>query len=456
MKRVYFHIDELSRDSVVASALKLHFRMKDVELVYGNRAITTSILDRYKHAFDAIIIPKQQFLHNFKNYTKIKSKIYCLYTESIGVQMMHHKLASYVLLGPDFSNGNTNLVDKIDGMFLWSSKSLDVVKKVYPDAIKKAHVIGHPRHDSACLIDEKSGKDSVITVGLLTRFSLLNDFSNRAAINSFVSYTDDTVKYLYQNKKTGESFVKSDERSDIENDIFLEASDIKILFQVIGALSKSNSSKKIEIQLRAHPRERRQAWSDVIGQLKGLGIHNITLSNWDLPFAHWANDLDYIVGTASTTVYESFLLGVTAISTGNIDKRRVEFIPELSEDDNPMMKHVFKPNSIKELVDIIESEKKSDLTQHVKDILKNEVNFPNQDKSLKVLASIVSEQINSSKFSSSYASYILYKMHNVINNFRPVFFKKLGIYNDEQSATFILDKTRKKLIDQLSRKINND
>ena len=47
-------------------------------------------------------------------------------------------------------------------------------------------------------------------------------------------------------------------------------------------------------------------------------------------------------------------------------------------------------------------------------------------------------------------------MHNVINNFRPVFFKKLGIYNDEQSATFILDKTRKKLIDQLSRKINND
>ena len=46
---VYFHIDELARDAIVASSLKKHF--KGHNLIYGNRFSTNFLLPKFYHLF---------------------------------------------------------------------------------------------------------------------------------------------------------------------------------------------------------------------------------------------------------------------------------------------------------------------------------------------------------------------------------------------------------------------
>ena len=53
---VYFHIDEVARDSVVASALNRQIRAIGGQVIYGNRLSTVHLL-RYCNCFDAIILP---------------------------------------------------------------------------------------------------------------------------------------------------------------------------------------------------------------------------------------------------------------------------------------------------------------------------------------------------------------------------------------------------------------
>ena len=60
---VYFHIDELNRDAITASALKKRFKDCGHRLVYGNR-LTFSLLKYFHRIFDVIIIPRPHFLYD--------------------------------------------------------------------------------------------------------------------------------------------------------------------------------------------------------------------------------------------------------------------------------------------------------------------------------------------------------------------------------------------------------
>ena len=52
IKNVYFHIDELGRDAITASALKKAFKERGINMVYGNRFYTQKLLERFAFAFD--------------------------------------------------------------------------------------------------------------------------------------------------------------------------------------------------------------------------------------------------------------------------------------------------------------------------------------------------------------------------------------------------------------------
>ena len=56
MKSIYFHIDELSRDSVVASALKRKLRKYDIHTFYGNRAVS-ELFRNIPFPFDSAVFP---------------------------------------------------------------------------------------------------------------------------------------------------------------------------------------------------------------------------------------------------------------------------------------------------------------------------------------------------------------------------------------------------------------
>lgn len=75
---VYFHIDELNRDAVVASALRMQLHSKGARLIYGSRT-SHWLLKYFASLFDAIILPRPLFINNpsYKNH-------HILYTESVG------------------------------------------------------------------------------------------------------------------------------------------------------------------------------------------------------------------------------------------------------------------------------------------------------------------------------------------------------------------------------------
>ena len=56
MKSIYFHIDELSRDSVVASALKRKLKNYGILTFYGNRNIS-ELFRKFPFPFDLAIFP---------------------------------------------------------------------------------------------------------------------------------------------------------------------------------------------------------------------------------------------------------------------------------------------------------------------------------------------------------------------------------------------------------------
>ena len=81
---VYFHIDEVARDSVVASALNRQIRAIGGQVIYGNRLSTVQLL-RYCNCFDAIILPSlPHFVLAFPDSKCIPKNVFILQTEAVG------------------------------------------------------------------------------------------------------------------------------------------------------------------------------------------------------------------------------------------------------------------------------------------------------------------------------------------------------------------------------------
>ena len=82
-KSIYFHIDEVARDSIVAANLKVILKEHGINLVYGNR-LHSRFLKR-TNPFDAIILTGPFLVEPyFPDPDKIKVPIICLPTEGIG------------------------------------------------------------------------------------------------------------------------------------------------------------------------------------------------------------------------------------------------------------------------------------------------------------------------------------------------------------------------------------
>jgi len=158
IKNVYFHIDELGRDAITASALKKAFKERGINMVYGNRFYTQKLLERFAFAFDIIILPRPDFLRNFKNLNKNIPPIVIIFTESVGrvVHENNDKLTLFSLLDQSFMEGDTKYVDKVTSFCLWGESTKKRIDKYYPEITNKFHVTGHTRHDKRCLKKKKN------------------------------------------------------------------------------------------------------------------------------------------------------------------------------------------------------------------------------------------------------------------------------------------------------------
>ena len=337
---VYFHIDELARDAVVASALKKELECTGGRLIYGNRFITSQML-RHFNAFDAIILPAlSHYQDAFPNSRNLPKNIFILQTEAVGqaTGMLRRLNAKY------FGNNAEECEpwhQSVAGFLLWGYSHLNPFHQCYPAYLPKCKVVGHPRLSRSCRKSDHSPGNQKPVIGFVSRFSLLNSYDNRMPFEGI----HDAMKF---GKPIQPRYENSPDK-DIEDIFYTEVIDFRIMLEVMLSLD----SEQYELTVRVHPRENRQGWEKLIKRLK----IKISISPWDEPFGHWLQEVDFIVTPPSTSLYDIFFHGMAPIVTNNIVSSRTNHILTESDDNNQILEGAYCPVSVADIVATIESGK---------------------------------------------------------------------------------------------------
>lgn len=381
---VYYFIDELNRDSITASLLESRLQKKNHKIILGNR--TSFHFLKYFHSyFDIIIVPRIGFLtaHFGESWLLWKSKIVTLSNENIGIIAENPPLCAKTALEKDFFEGIEKYTNRVDLFALWGEKQFNYIKKFAPKYEKKLLVIGHPRYDSFKLEKYKKFNRKKV-IGIITNFRSINDYYGRSIVD-FFSLDFSPIRYEYFNtvKKRGLLY----KRNRIYNSVVQQTIDLKNILKIISELSKNN----FRIIIRGHPKEKKFKFIKILNKI----YKNIFIHNDQLPIHDFLGKIDYLIGPPSTVFYESIFFKLRPISICSLDKKRKYFVPELGEDNNNLMNHVYKPKSIKELLYLIKKKITFNENKKINNILKNELNYPDCINSLDKLVSKF-EEMNSS------------------------------------------------------------
>ncbi len=440
---IYYHIDELNRDAVVASALKRKFAAHGHRLVYGNR-LSNRLVKYFHRAFDVIIMPRPHIVYDNwgEAWMQWQTKFVMLSTESLGIICKDHHVMARTLLEREYFQGKKEYVKRIDAFCLWGEKQQQAVREYAPELADKCHVVGHPRHDRLCEAvsapTPHAGIPGKKRIGIITRAVALNDYYGRCALDVFSTLLDEHFQYEYYDKETGQKLKSMRPTAQPAENTIVQAFDAATTLKVIAQLYKEGHY----LSIRVHPKEKSEMWS-LLMQRAGFAVE---VSNPALPIAAWLKGLDYIVGPPSTSFYDAVMLGVTPISISEIEPRRKHYIDALWEDNNRLMPSTAKPESIDALSALLASGASLQPDRNRDKVLKEEADFPDCADALdKVVA--VCEALRKTKKSSG-AHWALFESARTL--FQVLWkIKSSLIKRSQNSAMFILDRPTTQFINDL-------
>jgi surface carbohydrate biosynthesis protein len=460
MINIYFHIDELSRDSVVASALTQIAKKKKWRIIYGNRNLGF-LMAKFERFFDVIIMPKPTFLTSFFHPSKVetlRSNYVILYTEQIGIMTSANfpKLALRQMLDKEFMSGDSKYVDKIAAFCFWSHQAKNIIIDSFPELSQKCYVVGHPRHDlnaNPIFIRPINLREN--NIGIVTRFVSLNDYFGRNSLESII----ENLKFIkkgeiieYSNPKNGDIFASRIRGVNPKNDIAIESIDFENMILIIEALTELG----FKISIKKHPKEDLKIYKKIVAQ---LGT-SVSLAPSNIPFAFWIQNQNYVIGPPSTSFYDALMLGVLPISTSEINPHRKSMITDMYEDFNPLMEYVVKPKSINALVDFVQ---KNDpkvyndfaFNPKVTKILESEVNYPNHVNSLNEFCEVVQKILTNRKVSlaKNFMIWLYLIISKIESEFRFIYYSLLERSTRRKiltSAGFVMNFKIRRYISNLS------
>jgi hypothetical protein len=335
---VYFHIDELARDAVVASALKKELAAVGGRVVYGNRLTTSYLLRRFS-SFDAIILPSLlHYTGAFPDTQRLPTNVFILPNEAVGQATGTLRR----IFGKYFGDDAVRCEPwhrSVAGFLLWGHAHLNPFRDQYPKYLPKCHVVGHPRFARSCRISSKRKSGGKPVVGFVSRFNGLNPFDGRTPFETVLS----NMRF---GKERFTLYENSPDR-DAEDPLYTEVIDFRIMLQIMMSLD----SQRFEMTVRPHPRENRLGW---IKLMKKVEL-KVTLSPWDEPFAHWLQKVDFVVLPPSTSLYDIFFHGKLPIVTNDIVTSRADHLLTESDDNNQILRGVCRPKSVAEVIARLES-----------------------------------------------------------------------------------------------------
>jgi len=334
---IYFHIDELARDSIVAAALKKELKKLGGYLVYGNRITTQFLLSKF-NIFDAIILCSlDHYMLAFDDLESLPDNVFILQTEAVGqaTGSLRRMNAKYFGLEPEKCEPWHK---SVAGYLLWGHAHVNEFEDNF-SYLEKARVVGHPRFSGTCHNTVTKNRSKKKVVGIVSRFSLLSPADARHPFLNVIASTKspNTMLALYED---------SPDR-DVEDMFFTEVSDFRVLYEIVTSLNPD----KFDVAIRPHPRENRHGWNEVT---KRLDL-NIKVSDWDEPFGHWLQNVDIVVTPPSTSIYDMCFNKLNPIVIDQIVERRREHTLTESDDNNQILFGVYRPKTIEEAMETIES-----------------------------------------------------------------------------------------------------
>ncbi len=445
MPTVYFHIDEVARDAVVASALKRKLTPLGVSLAYGNR-VESTLLKR-TDPFDLYIFPSiDLFKAYFPEIERLRTPVIILPSESVGGLTSNTRRLAAKYFG-SFPGEYRSWTEHIAAFCLWGPSHVKSFEEFGPHLLDKVHVVGHPRFDASCKGPKlQHGVKDKVRVGFISRFAGLNPFSRSSMLYSVYG---GRRSYYSDGRVTPRFAVHADR--DWEDYLYNEAVDLRLLFEAIQALEKQD----VELELRVHPRENRNEWATCIAR----NHLPLKLAPWDIPFQHWVGSVDHVIGPTSTSFFDCFALGKRPICTNALAPKRSEHVIAGGDDDNPILKFVHMPSSMEELVEATKKKTPENTAasypEELLHILEQEAGYPNCDNSLTRLARICVSHLAIGPTGDKAVSRIMHRSLIQAANINQVL--RYGWRpGTEQSSSFLLTPSRKRWIDKLSRSVSAD
>ena len=368
---VYYHIDELSRDAIVASALREELKKVGGKLIYGNRATTRRL--RHFNIFDVVILPGIDYYMNaYPDPNHLPDNIVILPTEAVGEATPRLRInVKY------FGNDHEACAPwhKTIAMYLlWGFTHLKSFQNYYPAYLDKCKVVGHPRLADACVAPARSKSNSKVVIGFATRFSMLNPFDQRP----FFSVIYDGMK---AKGKLVPLFFENSENHDVEDIVYTEAVDTRVFFSLMRALDP----EKYSLSIRVHPRENKERWLDFIRKYD----LNAVVSKWDDPFSVWSRSVDIVVSPPSTSFYDLLYCGMNPICIRDVVPLKEKHILTESDDNNQILSHIYRPKSVDEIVETIHSGKVPDLSKGAEEILEGQAGISIAKNSISNIATAI-------------------------------------------------------------------
>jgi len=435
-RSVYFHIDEVARDAVVAANLRRVLAPFGVRLVYGNRA-NSEVIRYFKTlpAFDLCIFPSMDlFRVSCPQPDRISIPVILLPAETVGGTSRNLDRVAAKYFG-SYPGDCVDWLEKITAFCLWGPSHYRVFETMRPHLVDKCHVVGHPRFDYRCQRPASLAVPSEkIRIGIISRFPGLNPFDGRG-----------TIQIIFDGRRIrgDEPIYRLSPDRDIEDRIYVESIDLRTLFQIVDRLDRTRH----EVILRAHPREDRTVWERLIARNK----LPIKIAPWDQPFMHWVKSVDYVLGPVSTSFFDSIVGGKVPVCTIDLAPHRQSHILAGGDDENRILNYVLRPKSVDEVIDLVSSKPPGELPElsgGVLHILHEETNYPDCFNSLDRLARVCLDVLDSARSVRTTSSARL--RHELFAAGHAIATRIWHLGNPEQSSSFVLNRRRKQWIDALA------
>ena len=431
---ILFHIDELARDSIVASAMKRVAKKYNIEIHYTTKRLSRIL--RLFNGFDAIILPSLlHYQYFFPSPKKLPNNIYILPSEAVGqaTGTLRRMQAKY------FGNKEIESIpwhQSVKGFLLWGEVHKDGLVAKEAKYSQKSYVVGHPRLSKWCKAPKKRVKNDSKkkTIGFVSRFGGINPFDQRGNMQ----YMQKSMRFFEEAPR----WENSSSELDAEDMLYTELLDFRLFMMIISSLNPNNFKFKI----RPHPREDRNQWK----KLQKISNLNIEISKWDHPFTYWLTEVDKIICPPSTSIYDMLCQGYHPICTDKIIKKRKNHILAESDDKNKVLDYICRPESLEELIEIIEKDKSTKPFDGYQSIINGQIKSNFGDDSITNILKVISKNHASINCKTSLKRNIklfFFKTFSFI--YTSISYLK-NFYKSEQGSTFYLTIWKKNWIKKLS------